>query len=163
MTHRLATLIATTLAGLVVLAGCGGADSTADSVAVEATSPTTSEAPATTEPTTDPPTTTAAPTTTIDELERNRTVNVYIDAAAVNAACTNFDCITAQATFDRYTALRDMAEQIPGDDIDALRTSVSRSFQGWVDCLDAAATRMDCFDDEEATLAAINDLYNSLR
>lgn len=165
---------------LLAAAGCGGGSSAADpaTTTIATTTTTTNVATTTTTVATTTttvaqmtvPTTTAAATTTIDQLIRNRTVNVFLDDAKAVRDCiesSSFDCAAAQATYDRlYRAWSD-ATKIPGGDVRALVKKVNETWKAWDHCLiDAAASggdRFTCSDQEAAVTQSVLDLYDSLR
>ncbi len=142
-------------AGVLVLSSCAGGSGGSDAAA-------TTEAGATVSVVASVPTTT---NDAVDELERNRTVNEFLDAAEFNASCTSSECTTAQATYSRYQNLYELAGQIPGDDILPYFTALSSAWDGFTGCLSTAESRFERFDciEESDMEQAITDLYNALR
>lgn len=163
--------LAVCMIGALTLAACGGddGDSTATSAPPVTTAlllrPTTVAETTTPAATTTP--TTVAPATTMDELERNRTVNVFVDAARKHFACTTIECAFADATYERVKHLWELAGSIPGDDVEPLAAAIDEAFLGWGDCLVKASgtggDRFTCTAEEIAVGNAIEVLYDSLR
>lgn len=113
--------------------------------------------------TTAPATTTSTTSTTVSDLERNRAVNEFVDAAASNADCVAIECMFAQAVYDRYGELSTMAMAIPGDDVHVYADGIRTAYNDWTTCFASAVDRFDCGDQETAVADAIDDLYDALR
>jgi ABC-type glycerol-3-phosphate transport system substrate-binding protein len=120
-----------------------------------------------------PPTTTTAVESTgitappVDPLERNRTVNEYIDLVAARNLCTTIECNFAQTVYDDYAAIVQAANRIPGEDVDQLTETVADDFEAWNQCLsdarESGGDRLTCGADEDAVAVSIEALYDSLR
>jgi hypothetical protein len=145
---------------VLVLSGCAGGSGGPDAAA-------TTEAEAEVGLATEAPTTTTVidATETVDELERNQTVAQFLGAAEANANCTSMECKTAQATYDRYQNLYELAGEIPGSDIVSYLTVMSSAWDDWSDCLSTAESRFEKFDcaEESGMDQAITALYDILR
>ena len=138
------------------LSACSGASDEAASnttATIEANAPIASEAPS------------ATTAEAVNELERNQKVNEFLDAAEFNANCTSSECITAQATYDRYLHLYELASEIPGNDVLPYFTVMSSAWDALNGCLSTAESRFERFDcaEESDMEQAITDLDNALR
>ena len=158
---------------LFVIASCGGSDEAALTSGGQTDTPSTSTEPSTT--TTEPSTTTStaattttttepATTTTIDALDRNQAVNEFIDAARAHFECgSGIECLAAQETYDRLSELRDLAVDIPGNDVRDRQLAINAALVEWEGCLGTAADRFECGSEEDALNEAVRNLYDALR
>jgi hypothetical protein len=145
-------------AGILVLSSCAGASEPPDATA---TSEAEAEASAATEATTTEPETTEAG----NDVERSQAVNEFLAAVELNANCTSSECSTAQAMYDRYENLYELAGEIPGDDIVGYVSVMSSAWDTWNDCLLSADTRFERFDCADASnmKQAVSDLSDALQ
>ena len=159
---KTASIIA--FSALFALVACSGASDEASSTTgatIETNAPIASEAPSTATAATTTTTTTEA----VNGLERDPKVNAFLDAAESNANCTDFECITAQATYNRYLNLYELAGEIPDNAVLPYFTAMSSAWDTWNDCLSTAESRFDRFEcaEDSDMEQATTDLYNALR
>lgn len=154
---------------VVLLAACSSDD---DGGAANTSAPTTTVTPTTTAAPTTSTSTTLAPTTTVeattttlpfDPAEESAAQQRYIDAAAAHQACTDFECIVAQAVYDRTLELKNMTYDINDPIYAEMGAGVQTAWAEWNTCLLTATDRFDCASEESAVNAAVDLLYDALR
>lgn len=116
-------------------------------------------------------TTTVAPTSTttlpisesFDPAEEAAAQQRYVDAAAAHQACLTFDCVLAQALYDRTMALRDLTYYIKDPVYAEMTAGVQTAWAAWNTCLATATSRAGCSIQEGELEAAVDLLYDALR